>query len=473
VTGAVDASELPDDDPVMKLQFLGAAGTVTGSKYLLRSGRQNVLIDCGLFQGYKRLRKRNWEAFELPPSKLSAVVLTHAHLDHSGWLPRLVRQGYSGPIYATAATRDLCEILLLDSARLQEEEAGRANRHGYSRHKPALPLYTQSDAERALKHFVAVRWDDDVRLKGGISISFRRAGHILGAASVIVRRDQSTIVFSGDVGRPHDPLFFAPAAGIETDFLIVESTYGDRLHAFGDPLQSLAAAVNRVLSSGGTVVVPAFAVGRAQLLMYYFEKLRAAGRIEEVPIFLDSPMATSVTRLYQRHSSEHRLRQEDLQAIFNGVRFVSSVQESKELTATAGAKIIIASSGMATGGRVLHHLTAFAPDPRNQILLPGFQAGGTRAADIARGVEAVKIHGAMVPIRATVTRLEHFSAHADADEMIEWLKSFPVAPQRTFITHGEPSAADAFRKRIGLELGWECEVPAHGDRYELASADVA
>jgi metallo-beta-lactamase family protein len=464
----------------MRIQFLGAAGTVTGSKYLLRSGRQNLLVDCGLFQGYKRLRQRNWEEFELPPSKLSAVVLTHAHLDHSGWLPRLVKQGYAGPIYATTATRDLCEILLLDSARLQEEEAGMANRHGYSRHKPARPLYTRADAERALQQFVAVRWKDDVRLRSGMTVSFRRAGHILGAASVIVRRDQSTIFFSGDVGRPHDPLFFAPAAGIETDFLVVESTYGDRLHTDGDPLQSLAATVGRVLGEGGTVVVPAFAVGRAQLLMYYFEKLRASGRIEDVPIYLDSPMATGVTRLYQRHLGEHRLSQEELQAIFTGVRFVSSVQESKELTATTGAKIIIASSGMATGGRVLHHLTAFAPDRRNLIVLPGFQAGGTRAADIARGVEAVKIHGAMVPIRAMVSRLEHFSAHADAAEMIEWLRSFPVAPRRSFVTHGEPAAADAFRKRIGLELGWECEVPAHGDRYELtrggeaaASAEVA
>lgn len=457
----------------MRITFLGAAGTVTGSKYLLDHRDRHVLIDCGLFQGYKQLRLHNWDPFQLPVRDLDAIVLTHAHLDHSGYLPVLVRNGYRGPIYATAATCELVKILLLDSGRLQEEEAGFANRHGFSRHAPALPLYTEQDAEQALKLLQPVELHHRVEIVPGLSILLRGAGHILGAATVEVVADGVTLVCSGDLGRPNDPLMFAPETIEQTDYLLIESTYGDRQHPDDDPEQQLTDVINRTALRHGITLVPSFAVGRAQLLMYHLYRLKQKHAIPDLPIYLNSPMATDVTRLYQRFRSEHRLSLQECEGMCQGTRFIRSTQESIDLDHQRIPAVIIAASGMATGGRVLHHLKALAPNPVNSLLMPGFQAGGTRGAQIVAGAPSVRIHGQEVPIRAEVVPMQTLSAHADADEIIQWLRGFKRAPKHTYVVHGEPNASDVLRRRISLELGWSVSVPEYRDSAELgAAADV-
>ncbi|HJR28426.1 MAG TPA: MBL fold metallo-hydrolase, partial [Pseudomonas sp.] len=401
----------------MRMTFLGAAGTVTGSKYLLEHRDQHVLIDCGLFQGYKQLRLHNWDPFQLPVRDLEAIVLTHAHLDHSGYLPVLVRNGYRGPVYATPATCELVKILLCDSGRLQEEEAEFANRHGFSKHSPALPLYTEQDAERALKLLRPVQLHHRVDIVPGMSILLRGAGHILGAATVEVVADGMTLVFSGDLGRPNDPLMFAPETIEQADYLLVESTYGDRRHPDEPPEDQLAEVITRTALRHGITLVPSFAVGRAQLLMYHLYRLQQKRAIPDLPIYLNSPMATDVTRLYQRFRSEHRLSLEECKGMCHITRFVRSARDSIDLDQQRTPAVIIAASGMATGGRVLHHLKTLAPNPINTLLVPGFQAGGTRGAQIIAGAPSVRIHGKDVPIRAEVVPMETLSAHADCDEI--------------------------------------------------------
>ena len=451
----------------MRMTFLGAAGTVTGSKYLLEHRDLHVLIDCGLFQGYKQLRLHNWDTFQLPVQDLHAIVLTHAHLDHSGYLPVLVRNGYRGPVYATPATCELAKILLRDSGRLQEEEAEFANRHGFSKHDPALPLYTEQDAERALKLLRPIELHHRVAIAPGLTILLRDAGHILGAATVEVVADGVTLVCSGDLGRPNDPLMFAPETIEQTDYLLVESTYGDRRHPAEPPEQQLADVINRTALRRGITLVPSFAVGRAQLLMYHLYRLKQQHAIPDLPIYLNSPMATEVTRLYQRFRSEHRLALEDCQGMCDGTHFVCSVQQSIDLDQQRTPAIIIAASGMATGGRVLHHLKALAPNPLNTLLVPGFQAGGTRGAQIVAGVPSVRIHGQDVPINAEVVPMQTLSAHADADEIMQWLRGFKRAPKHTYVVHGEPNASDVLRRRISQELGWSVSVPEYRDSVEL------
>ena len=449
----------------MEITFLGATGTVTGSKYRVAHGGAAILVDCGLFQGYKPLRLRNWAVLPVPAAGLSAVVLTHAHIDHSGYLPRLCRQGYAGPIYATRATRDLCEILLLDSARLQEEEAESANRLGYSKHAPALPLYTQDDARAALARFAPVELDTTFAPAAGFEARLGYAGHILGAASVRVDAGGRSVLFSGDLGRPHDAVMRPPAGGHDVDALVVESTYGDRLHPSQDPADTLGRAIARTAARGGTVIIPAFAVGRSQGLLYRLHLLKAAGTIPAaLPIYLDSPMAADVTDLYVRHRREHRLTAEQCADMCRVARFVTTPDESRRIDEMAFPKVIVAGSGMATGGRVLHHLARYAPDPRSTILLAGFQAGGTRGASLVAGAREVKIHGAYVPVRAEVAVVENLSAHADAAEIVDWLRTFRRAPARTFLTHGEPAAADALRRRVAETLGWTCEAPDYLER---------
>lgn len=443
----------------MQLTFLGAARTVTGSRYLIEAEGKRILLDCGLFQGHKELRLRNWAPFPVPPDSIDAVVLTHAHLDHSGYLPLLARQGFSGPIYCTRPTRDLCALLLPDSGHIQEEDARRANRHGYSKHHPALPLYTAADAEAVLEQFRPVSFGHDVALGAGIRCRFERAGHILGAAWVALTAERRTVLFSGDLGRPHDPVMKAPVPPTAADFLVVESTYGDRLHDLDDPLDQVERVVRRTVRRGGSVIIPAFAVGRAQTMLYYIHTLRESGRLPHVPVYLDSPMAIEATGILERYPNEHRLDPATCAAVARSAHYVRDADASRALDQENSPKIIIAASGMATGGRVLHHLKHFAPDPRNTILFTGFQAGGTRGDRMLRGEEAVKIHGKMVPVRAEVASLDSLSAHADYEELLDWLGHLREAPIDTFVTHGEVEAAKALARRIDERLGWPCRVP--------------
>lgn len=451
-----------------RLTFLGATGTVTGSRYLLESGGARVLVDCGLFQGYKQLRLRNWAPFPVDASTIDAVVLTHAHLDHSGYLPKLVRDGFRGPVFCTAGTEALCRLLLPDSGHLLEEEAEFANRHGYSKHHPALPLYTELDAERALRRLRPMEVDVPFEPVPGLQVRFRRAGHILGAASALVRHGATRVLFSGDLGRPDDPVMRAPMPPDACDVLLVESTYGNRRHADVDADAELGAVLARVAARGGVTVIPAFAVGRAQTLLHLIDRLKQRGVVpRSLPVYLNSPMARDATALMQRFRDDHRLDDAQCRALKTSATIINSVEQSKALNRQRGPMVIISASGMATGGRVLHHLVAFAPDPRNAIVLSGFQAGGTRGASLAAGADTLRMFGREVPVRAEVVQLRGTSAHADADELLDWMRAMPAPPARTFVTHGEPDAADALRARIGHELGWEAAVPELGAGVDL------
>lgn len=459
---------VPGGSP-FQLTFLGATSTVTGSKYLLQAGRARLLVDCGLFQGYKPLRLRNWAPFPVEPGSIDAVVLTHAHLDHSGYLPRLARAGFAGRVWATPATKDLCGILLPDSGHLLEEEAGYANRKGSSKHHPAEALYTEADARKSLSRLRPVAFDEPFEPVPGLQARLRPQGHILGAAAVEITYEGHSITFSGDVGRPADPIMRPPAGLSAADWIVIESTYGNRLHAPVDLAQELRAPLKRVIDRRGVAVIPAFAVGRAQLLLHVVAQLQARGELAEVPVYLNSPMATDVTALYSRYPDEHRLDDAALRALRETTRIVNSANDSKALNRRHGPMIIVAASGMATGGRVLHHLVAFAKDPRNMILLSGFQAGGTRGAALARGDSRIRIYGEDVPIRAEVVQLNAASAHADADELLAWLRTAPAAPRRVFITHGEPDAADALRLRIERELQWKAHIPEYLESVDLCA----
>ena len=445
----------------LSLTFLGGAGTVTGSKYLLEGDGKRILVDCGLFQGYKQLRERNWAPLPVDPASVDAVVLTHAHLDHSGYLPLLVRDGFKGRIISTHATLKLCELLLPDSGHLMEADALRANRYGYSRHKPALPLYTEEDARRSLQSFETVPFETDVEVVAGCTARFRPAGHILGAATIELHCEGLTIVFSGDLGRYGEATMVDPVSVPRADYLLVESTYGNRLHDRRSPDEALEEVVNRTIRRGGTVIIPAFAVGRAQSLLFHFSQLRKRNRIPDVPIFLDSPMAVNATEIFHQHLGEHRLTPEQCNAAFAVATFVRKAEDSKKLNGNPMPKIIISASGMATGGRILHHLRNYAPDRRNTILLAGFQAGGTRGAALRDGAGEIKIFGDYVPVRAEVASLDMFSAHADRDELLRWLGGFESAPKETFVVHGEPGASDALRHCIDERLGWTVRVPEH------------
>lgn len=453
----------------MRIQFLGAAGTVTGSRYLLTGARSQVLLDCGLFQGYKQLRLRNWARLPIAPREVDAVVLTHAHLDHSGYLPLLVRDGFRGKIFCSEATFDLCKILLPDSGHLLEEEARYANRKAYSKHHPALPLYTADDAHKALHYFSPVPFRREFEVRPGIEATLLPAGHILGAAIVQMKADGTTITFSGDLGRPHDPIMVAPAFVERSDYLVVESTYGNRHHDEADPTIKLGQVIRDTAARGGVTIIPSFAVGRAQELMHYIGQLKARGEIPPMlPVYLNSPMAVGATAIYRRHRDEHRLDKAACEAMCQAATIVNSVDESIALNEAHMPMVIIAASGMVTGGRVLHHIAAYAPDPRNTILFSGYQAGGTRGAAMLAGAESIRMFGREIPLRAEVVQIDNLSAHADGGEIIDWLRHFGAAPKMTYITHGEPDAADALRRRITDELRWPCLVPAHGDSEELA-----
>jgi metallo-beta-lactamase family protein len=460
------------------LTFLGATGTVTGSKYLLEAGGERLMIDCGLFQGAKELRLRNWNPLPVPPASVQWLVLTHAHLDHLGYVPRFVKDGFRGQILASPATVDLAKIVLPDSGHLQEEDAAFANKKGFSRHTPALPLYTYEEAVKSLEYLRAVEGLRPQELSAHFSLRFFFAGHILGARmiEVTVRENGSAkkLLFSGDLGR--FPQLIIPEPELPEDgfnYLLLESTYGDRLHPKDDIGARLASIVESTAGHGGTVVIPSFAVGRTQELLYLFRELIEQKKLHSLPIHVDSPMAIDVTHLYEKHEEEHDLELETLEA--QGIKpfsppdlhFDKTVDQSKQLNEARYPMVIISASGMATGGRVVHHLERCLPDHRNTILFVGFQAAGTRGRAIQSGAEAVKMYGHDVPVRARIETIESLSAHADYGEILAWLPRFPKAPGKTFLVHGEPKASEALRQRIAEQLHWEVAVPTYLQQVAL------
>lgn len=452
----------------MKIKFLGATGTVTGSKYLVSIDNQRILVDCGLFQGYKTLRLRNWANFPISPKSIDAVLLTHAHIDHSGYLPLLVKQGFRGPIYATGGTRDLCEILLPDSGFLQEEDARRANKYAYSKHAPALPLYTKADAEIALRQFSVVDFNKPQPLIKNGTVTWFHAGHIIGASSVLLHADQRRLLFSGDLGRPNDPMMKAPEHIPPADFLVLESTYGDRLHDKSDPIEKIGKIIVETAKRGGSILIPAFAVGRAQAILYFIYVLKNKRLIPDIPVFLDSPMGISATRILHHHIDELRLSREICTQFCNIAKYTPTVDESKAIHEFSMPKIIISASGMLTGGRVLHHLKFLGPDPRNTILLTGYQAGGTRGDRLLLGEKEIKMLGEMVPIRAQIEIISNTSAHADYEEILAWISGMKTPPRKVFITHGEPTAALGLKNHIETELRWRCHIPEYLDEENLS-----
>ncbi len=452
----------------MQLTFLGATGTVTGSRTLLQSSGKRILIDCGLFQGLKQLRLKNWDAFPVEPASIDAILLTHAHIDHSGYLPRLVKLGFKGVIYCTAGTRDLCQILLPDSAHLQEEEARYANRKGFSKHHPALPLYTQEDAKAALDLFQTVDYHQPLMLADQLQARFYSNAHILGSACIHISDAETSVLFSGDVGRANDPLMRAPEIPPASDYLVIESTYGDRLHDNINTLELLSQYIRETVQQGGILLIPVFAVGRAQEMLFYLHQLKQQKRIPDIPIYLNSPMAIDASEIFQLHCHEHRLDAEQCVAMFADVHMVNSIEQSQALNHMHQPMILLAASGMATGGRVTHHIKAFAGNPRNTILFVGFQAAGTRGSAMVNGANEIKIHGEYIPIKARVEYITSLSAHADYAEILAWLRQFKQVPKCTFVTHGEPVAADAMRLHIEEQLHWSTCVPDYLQKINLS-----
>jgi metallo-beta-lactamase family protein len=447
----------------MKIQFLGGVQTVTGSKYLVQTNQINILIDCGLFQGYKELRLRNWAPLPINPKKIDYVLLTHAHIDHSGYIPLLVKNGFRGKVLCTAATKDLCSILLPDSGHLHEEDARYANRKGYSKHHPALPLYTQREAEDSLNYFQVVSLEERVQMTKNLYATFYYGGHILGASFIRLEHRDTSILFSGDLGRQDDPLMFAPQEPPVSDFFVIESTYGNRIHDNAVPLIQMKAIINRTVKRGGSIVIPSFAVGRTQSLLYYLHELKSKKEIPDIPVFVDSPMATNATQIFARYAEQNRLIKEQNKAVCAVAHYVNSVDESIALDSQKFPVIIISASGMATGGRVIHHIRHFAPNPHNTILFTGFQVGGTRGDRMIRGEREVKMFGQMIPIRAEIAQIENLSAHADSAEMLHWLAHLKKAPRKLFITHGEIKAAEALKSEIEQKFHWNCAIPAYLD----------
>ena len=457
------------------LSFLGGAGTVTGSKYLVEANGRQLLLDCGLFQGLKALRERNRKDPPFDASALDCVVLSHAHLDHSGGLPVLVKNGFQGPIYCTPATAALLEVLLLDSARLQLEDAARANRYGYSKHKPALPLYSEEDARQALRLIVTRTYGSEFAVGAAGTVVFRRAGHILGSATVDLRLasgEGCRLVFSGDLGRWRRPIIRDPELVPQADVLLVESTYGDRVHSERSD-ETLVRVITETAGRGGVLVVPSFAVGRTQELIWTIRKLEDEGRLPSVPVFIDTPMGIDVTRIYCEHPEDHDLEMKLLMdekrcpLCCRQYHLVRSAQESKALNNRSGLMIVIAGSGMATGGRVLHHLAHRLPDARNTVLLVGYQAAGTRGRALQEGAKFVRIHGADVPVRARVETVDGLSAHADQTELLRWMHGFQKPPRQTWVVHGEPKASHALAVEIHRRLGWQSAVAEDGAKVAL------
>jgi metallo-beta-lactamase family protein len=462
----------------VRLKFLGGAQSVTGSKYLLEIDSRKILIDCGLFQGQKELRLRNWEKLSVDPSTIETVIITHAHIDHTGYLPRLVKDGFHGRIFCTHATEDLMRIMLKDAARLQEEEAIFAFKKGYSKHNKPEPLFTEADASRVFEMVESIRFNKEVKLFSGATLTFHNAGHILGSSiaelSLTGDNSKKRIVFSGDLGRYEDPIMKAPVTPNEADILLVESTYGNKLNPITDVETELTKIIQEGYNNNGVIIVPAFAVGRTQLLIYYFQKLMETGRVPSMPIYIDSPMAISVTDLYERYANEHKIKVEhingNLISIFDDTRihYCQTSESSKALNDIKHPCIIISASGMATGGRILHHLYHRLPNKNDTVLFAGYQAEGSRGRRILEGEPSVKIFGEQVPVKCNVRVVNGLSAHADQSELLQWLGNFKSSPKMTFITHGEKDAATAFSKKIE-ELGWSTIIPEYLESFQLFS----
>jgi len=473
------------------IQFLGAAGTVTGSKHLINTSSDaegkngfQVLVDCGMFQGQKEWRERNWQETPVPPREIDAVVLTHAHLDHCGWIPRLVKEGFRGPIYGTSATIDLCGIILPDSGHLQEEDAEFYNRYKKSKHDPALPLYTLEEAQDCLQYFRPVQFGESKQLNGEISFRFVRAAHILGSSMAVVALNTGgrarRLLFTGDIGRVRDQniapgkvVHSGPTEGETADLLVMESTYGSRQHPTGDPRPQLAALIRQTVERGGSVVVPAFAVERTQKFLFMLKQLMESGQIPRLPVFCDSPMAIKAVEIFLKHTEEYSdetrrlISQYGSPLSWPGVTFASTPADSKKINESKFPCIIISSSGMVTGGRIQHHLAQRLPDPRNTVLFIGFQAPGTRGFTIKSGAPEVKIYGEIVPIRAQVAAFEQFSDHADPPELLQWLRTFTRKPDITYLVHGEPAASTQLRDSMAKELGWNVQVAQWMQKVEV------
>ena len=461
-----------------KITFLGAAHTVTGSKYLVEAEGKKLLVDCGLFEGTKELRQRNWNKLPVDPASIDWVMLTHAHIDHTGYLPRLVRDGYHGPIYSNAATHELCALLLPDSAHLQEEDAAYAARKGYSSHKPPLPLYTVEESKTALDQFRVISRMESFRISPQFSVRPHDAGHILGSSwlelTITENGKQTVVVFSGDVGRYDQPILKDPESPTAADYLLCESTYGDRDHPTGSVEDELADIVNRTAKRGGAVVIPSFAVGRTQTLMYYLRKLEEKQRIPHLPVFVDSPMAINVTGLYMSHHEDHDAEFNVLENTgshdplnCHEVHMTRTVEDSKKINDVVSPCIIISASGMITGGRVLHHLAKRLPDSRSAVLLVGYQAEGSGGRALLDGAKYLRIHGEEVPVRAEIVEIAQLSAHAGKSELLRWLSKFQAPPKQTFLVHGEPVALESFRTTIAEQFHWPVTIPDYLQTVEL------
>ncbi len=458
------------------LRFLGATGTVTGSRFLVDTPSARVLVDCGLFQGLKQLRELNWATFPVDPSSIDAVALTHAHVDHCGYLPALVRKGFKGQVFATERTCDLCAIVLPDSGHLQEEEARYANRRGYSKHAPARPLYTEEDAARALDHFTPTAFDQPLEIAAGVRATYRRAGHILGSSTITIEVNNPTprtILFTGDLGRPAHPILRPPAPRPDADFILTESTYGDRRHEDTVSLELFESTIRDTAERGGIAVIPSFAVDRTEVILWHLRRLMQAGRVPSLPVYVDSPMALTTLNVYRRALAEgsEEIREElrGAQDPFDPGQLIEakSVEESMAINDETGPAIIVSASGMATGGRVLHHLRRLLPDPKNSLILVGYQADGTRGRRLLNGEPTLKMFGAIVPVRAQLANVPAFSVHADQQEIVDWLGAGQRAPKTAFVVHGEPESANALRQKLDDDLGWTATVPKHLEQMRL------
>ena len=451
----------------IQLHFLGAAGMVTGSKYLVDTGDFRILVDCGLFQGIKKLRKLNWEYLPIPASDIDLVLLTHGHLDHVGFLPRLMNMGFKGEIWASNPTLNVAEIILRDSAKIQEEEAERANREGYSRHRPAKALYTIEDAEKVLPLMKAIHPGEWKEIREGIRVRFRYVGHIIGATFIELDVHGKRLVFSGDVGRMNDELMAEPELPERAEILLIESTYGDRLHPSMDSARKrFREIVTDVVEGGGTLIIPSFAVERAQTMMYLLWKLKDEGLIPDIPLIMDSPMSANVLRVFVNNMDWHKLPYEDCQSIYNSFRIVSEIEETYEVISDHRPKIVIAGSGMITGGRVLHYLQHYISKPSTTVLLVGFQAAGTRGRRLMEHATEIKFFGKYHAVKAKIEHLNGLSAHADQSELLHWMSALKERPEQIHIVHGEAQASDVLRMMIYDNFGWEANIP------ELYSIEV-
>ena len=459
----------------VRIRFLGGAQSVTGSKYLLDTEDSKILVDCGLFQGLKELRQRNWESFPIDPKTIDTVILTHAHIDHVGYLPKLYKEGFRGPVICTAATKDLAKIMLLDAAKLQEEEADYAHKKGFSKHEKPLPLYTIQDVDDLLPYLEGYRYNQRVKISDKIAVKFHDAGHILGSAitEIYLQGDKmrKKIVFSGDLGRYNKPILRNPSVIKEADYLFVESTYGNKENIAVDPMEQLATVINEAFDKNGCLLIPAFAVGRTQSLLFYIRKLIELKKIPSVPVYVDSPMAINVTALYQRHNDFHTIKPSD--TIYNSVfefpnlNYYRSQADSVQINNIRSHAIIISSSGMCNGGRILHHLYHRLPRPNDTLMFAGYQAEGTRGRKILEGDKKVKIFGEEVDVRCNIVHINGLSAHADKSELMKWLGNIKDAPKNTFIIHGEPENSRIFAETITSKFGWNTYVPEYLESYDL------